>query len=136
MTEQTLPAVGASASVEHVFTQDDIATFARLSGDDNPVHLDEAAAQRMGFAGTIVHGMLAAGLISRLLGTQLPGPGTIYLRQELRFQRPIRPGQVVAATVTVVSRREDKPILELSTIVRSGGETAIEGSAAVLVRRP
>ncbi len=136
MTGPSLPGVGDSASVEHVFTQDDIAAFAQLSGDDNPVHVDEAAAKRMGFSGTIVHGMLAAGLISRLLGAQLPGPGTIYLRQELRFLRPILPGQMVVATVSVVSRRDDKPILELSTTVRSGEETAIEGFATVLVRRP
>lgn len=136
MTGPALPAVGDTASVEHVFTQDDVTTYARLSGDDNPVHLDADAAQRMGFDGTIVHGMLAAGLISRLLGTDTPGPGTIYLRQELRFRRPIAPGQSVRATVTVVSRRDDKPILELSTVITTGGEPAIEGSATVLVRRP
>ena len=135
MSELILPAVGDTASLEHVFTQEDIAAFAQLSGDDNPVHLDEAAARRMGFTGTIVHGMLAAGLISRLLGTKLPGPGTIYLRQELSFRHPIIPGEAVLATVSVVSRRDDKPILDLSTIVRSRGETAIEGSATVLVRR-
>ena len=135
MSELTLPAVGDTASVKHVFTQEDIAAFAQLSGDDNPVHLDEAAARRMGFTGTIVHGMLAAGLISRLLGTKLPGPGTIYLRQELRFQRPIIPGETATATVSVVSRRDDKPILDLATVVSVGSETAIEGSATVLVRR-
>lgn len=136
MNDSNLPEVGDTASVEHVFTQEDVATFARLSGDDNPVHLDEAAAQRMGFSGTIVHGMLAAGLISRLLGTRLPGPGTIYLRQELRFKQPILPDQAVVASVSVVGRRDDKPVLELSTVITSQGQTAIEGSATVLVRRP
>lgn len=136
MTDPSLPAVGDAASLEHTFTQDDVTTFARLSGDDNPVHLDEAAAQRMGFSGTIVHGMLAAGLISRLLGTRLPGPGTIYLRQELRFLRPIAPGQSVVATVSVSGRRDDKPILELATVITSDGDTVIDGSATVMVRRP
>lgn len=136
MTDLELPIVGDAASLEHTFTQEDVATFALLSGDDNPVHLDAVAAQRMGFPGTIVHGMLAAGLISRLLGTRLPGAGTIYLRQDLRFLRPILPGDSVLATVTVVGRREDKPILELATTVTSAGEVAIDGNATVLVRRP
>lgn len=135
MTDTNLPAVGDRATVEHVFSQADVAAFAHLSGDDNPVHLDAAAAVEMGFSGTIVHGMLAAGLISRLLGTRLPGPGTIYLGQELRFRRPILPGEPVTATVEVTGRREDKPIFELRTTVISAGETAIEGTATVLLRR-
>lgn len=135
MMDTNLPAVGDRATVEHVFSQADVAAFAHLSGDDNPVHLDAAAAVEMGFSGTIVHGMLAAGLISRLLGTRLPGPGTIYLGQELRFRRPILPGEPVTATVEVTGRREDKPIFELRTTVISAGETAIEGTATVLLRR-
>lgn len=135
MTDTNLPAVGDRATVEHVFSQADVTAFAHLSGDDNPVHLDAAAAVEMGFSGTIVHGMLAAGLISRLLGTRLPGPGTIYLGQELRFRRPILPGEPVTATVEVTGRREDKPIFELRTTVMSAGETAIEGTATVLLRR-
>lgn len=135
MTDTNLPAVGDRATVEHVFSQADVTAFAHLSGDDNPVHLDAAAAVEMGFSGTIVHGMLAAGLISRLLGTRLPGPGTIYLGQELRFRRPILPGEPVTATVEVIGRREDKPIFELRTTVISAGETAIEGTATVLLRR-
>ena len=134
MSEVAVPSVGDTASVEHVFTQEDVAAFARLSGDDNPVHLDDDAARRMGFSGTIVHGLLAASLISRLLGTRLPGPGTIYLQQQLRFLRPILPGRPVVATVSVVSRREDKPILELSPVISTEGETAIGGSATVIVR--
>lgn len=135
MTDRALPTVGDRASVEHVFTQADIETFARLSGDDNPVHLDADEGRRMGFAGSIVHGMLAASLISRLLGTELPGPGTIYLAQELRFRRPISPGEQVVATVEVTSKREDKPIFVLETTVTDGGEVAIEGRATVLLRR-
>lgn len=129
-----LPAVGERASIEHTFTQKDISDFAQLSGDTNPVHLDTDAARRMGFDGPIVHGMLAAGLISRLLGTKLPGPGTIYLRQELQFKRPIPPGVRVMATVEVVSLRNDKPIIELATTVTIGADTAIAGSATVLLR--
>lgn len=134
MTDRAVPVVGDHASIEHVFTQEDLETFARISGDDNPIHLDAEAGRRMGFAGTIAHGMLGASLISRLLGTQLPGPGTIYLAQELRFRRPIAPGETVMATVEVTSRRDDKPIFELATTVISGGEIAIEGRATVLLR--
>ena len=134
MTPEGLPDVGDRASIEHVFTQADIEAFSRLSGDDNPVHLDPEAGMRMGFAGTIVHGMLAASLISRLLGTQLPGPGTIYLSQQLRFRRPIAPGETVVATVEITSHREDKPVFEVETTVTVGSETAIEGHAAVLLR--
>lgn len=129
-----LPSVGERAELEHVFSQDDIAEFARLSGDDNPVHLDREAAVRMGFPGTIVHGMLAASLFSRLLGTELPGPGTIYLGQELRFRRPIEPGHLIKASVEIVSRRPDKPIFELETTLRVDDEVAIEGRATVLLR--
>lgn len=136
MTPDRLPAIGERTSIEHIFTESDIADFAELSGDKNPVHLDAVAARRMGFDGPIVHGMLAASLISRLLGTVLPGPGTIYLRQELQFRRPIPPGVPVIATVEVVSRREDKPIIELATTVSIGADTAIDGAATVLVRNP
>jgi acyl dehydratase len=136
MTQRELPPVGEKASVTHVFSQADIVEFARLSGDTNPVHLDTEAARVLGFPGTIVHGMLAAGLISRVLGTVLPGSGTIYLSQELRFRRPIAPGLTVVASVEVVSRRDDKPIFELATIVAVADEIAIEGNATVLVRIP
>lgn len=134
MSQPRLPSVGDRASLSHVFTREDVAEFARLSGDDNPVHLDDQAARQAGFAGIIVHGMLAAGLISRVLGTQLPGPGTIYLSQEMRFRRPVYPGQRVTPVVEVVVRREDKPIIELATRVEADGEVALDGTATVLVR--
>jgi acyl dehydratase len=96
--------------------------------------LNAAAAVAIGFEGAIVHGMLGASLISRLLGTTLPGPGTIYLSQELRFRRPIYPGIEATASAVIKSVRSDKPVYEIETIVRVGGEIAIEGSATVLLR--
>lgn len=126
-------AIGDRAAVTHVFRQEDVIAFAALSGDDNPVHLDHDAAIGAGFPGTIVHGMLSAALISRILGTMLPGPGTIYLGQEMRFRRAILPGDEVVATVEAVSRREDKPIWQLKTTVTVAGEVAIDGVATVLV---
>jgi acyl dehydratase len=129
-----LPRPGAHASVTHVFTRDDIAEYARLSGDDNPVHLDPAAARAAGFDDLIAHGALVMGLFSRLLGTQLPGPGTIYLGQELRFSRPIYADVTLTAHVEVVSLREDKPVVTLRTWVEAADATVIDGIATVLVR--
>ena len=128
-----LPAVGARASVERVFSQEDVETFARLSGDDNAIHLDPAAARSAGFEGTIVHGTLVMGLFSRLLGTQLPGPGTVYLGQELRFSRPVYPGATVRAHVEVTAVREDKPVITLRTWAETD-EVVMDGTATVLLR--
>lgn len=128
------PRVGDRASLTHVFSADDVAAFAGLSGDTNPVHLDAGAARAMGFEGPIAHGMLAASLISRVLGTELPGSGTIYLSQELRFRKPIYPGDRVLVEVEVLSARADKPIYELSTQLSTDEGLAIDGKAVVLVR--
>jgi acyl dehydratase len=125
--------VGARASVEHTFSADDIAAFAALSADDNPIHLDPRAAADAGFDAPIVHGVLVLGLISRVLGTELPGPGTVLLEQHLRYRRPVYPGQAVRAVVEVTSVREDKPIYGLRTWVEAE-EIVVEGDATVLVR--
>ena len=94
-------AVGQSASLERVVTQDVINTFADASGDFNPVHVDPAFAASTMFKGTIAHGMLSAAYISAVLGTQLPGPGAIYMGQSLKFRAPVRPGDKVVTTCTV-----------------------------------
>ena len=126
-------AVGARASVEHAFDVQDVASFALLCGDDNPIHLDAEAARAAGFERDIVHGALVTSLISRLLGTTLPGPGTVLLGQTFRFQRPVHPGDRLRATVEVTSVRDDKPIVTLRTWVESD-EIVIDGEATVLVR--
>jgi acyl dehydratase len=126
-------AVGASASIEHAFTLEDVAAFARLSGDENPVHLDADAARSAGFEREIVHGVLVVSLISRLLGTVLPGPGTILLGQELRYRRPVYPGDRLRATVEVTNVRADKPVITLRTTIETD-EVVVDGEATVLVR--
>jgi acyl dehydratase len=136
-----MPHPGDHAAVAHVFTQQDVEAFARLSGDDNPIHLDAGAARAAGFEGTIVHGTLVMGLFSGLLGTTLPGPGTVYLGQEVRFTRPVYPGVTVTAHVEVVSVREDKPVIVLRTWAETGSvagapETVLDGQATVLLRGP
>ena len=125
--------VGARATLEHTFTSAQVAEFARLSGDTNPIHLDPAVALVAGFDREVVHGVLVIGLISRLLGTQLPGPGTILLEQHLRYRRPVYPDELVRATVEVTSVREDKPVIGLRTWVETDA-VVLEGEATVVVR--
>lgn len=129
-----LPDVGASASLSKTVTDDDVRKFGEVSLDTNPVHFDEAVAAKTRFKGRIAHGMLAAGLISAVLGTQLPGPGTIYLGQTLSFKGAVRLGDTITARVTVKSRRPDKPILVLETVVvNQRDEVVLTGEATVLV---
>jgi acyl dehydratase len=130
-----MPAPGDHASIEHQFSRADVLAFARLSGDDNPIHLDDEAARAAGFTGVIVHGALVTSLISRLLGTRLPGPGTIYLGQETRFRSPVYPGDRLTAHVEVVSVREDKPVIVLRTWIEAA-DTVVDGQATVLFRPP
>lgn len=125
-------AVGDSASLSRTITQADVVAFADLVGDRNPVHVDEAYARETRFGRTIAHGMWAASLISAAIGTRLPGPGTLYLGQTLRFMAPVFPGDTVTATVTVTAIREDKPIATLSTVcVNQDGTSVLEGEATV-----
>lgn len=129
-------AVGDSAELSCVLTQRDIGLFAVVSGDVNPAHLDPEFAERSRFHGVIGHGMWGGALISAVLGTRLPGPGTIYLGQELRFVRPVRPGDAITARVTVRELRAEKGIAVLDcACVNQFGETVISGSAEVLAPR-
>merc|ERR1711916_285287 len=99
--------VGDCASVSHVLTMRDIQLFAVMSGDVNPAHLDEEYAKSDMFHGIIGHGMWSGSLISTVLGTQLPGPGTIYLDQSLKFLRPVKVGDTITATVKVKEKYND-----------------------------
>lgn len=126
--------VGDTASITRQITDKDICAFAELSGDHNPVHLDEAFAQTTRFGRRIAHGMLGASLISAVLGTELPGTGSIYLSQTLQFLGPVYIGDVLTARVTVTKVREDKSIVTLETVCENQrGETIIRGEAVVLV---
>ena len=131
-----IPPVGERASVEASFSIEDIRLFAKLSGDANPLHLDDSEGRALGFSGRIVHGMLTASLISRLLGTQLPGRGTIYLSQSMRFLRPVYPGEALRAEVEVTETRPEKGIVTLATKVWAQGELAVDGAAVVLMKDP
>jgi 3-hydroxybutyryl-CoA dehydratase len=126
-------AVGQSASFAKTVTEADIVKFAEVSGDDNPVHLDEAFAQTTMFKGRIAHGMLSAGFISTVIGTRLPGSGTIYMSQTLRFKAPVRIGDTVTATCTITEIIPEKRRAVLSTICKVGDTVVIEGEALVMV---
>lgn len=126
--------VGQRASLEKVFTDEDVRTFAKISLDANPVHLSEEYAQNTIFKGRIIHGFLSGSLISAIIGTILPGEGTIYLNQTMNFRKPVRVGEKIKATVEIVGIKEEKNILTLNTYCENErGEMVIEGSAVVKV---
>jgi acyl dehydratase len=126
-------AVGESAEVTREVGKTDIELFAVVSGDVNPAHLDHDYAANTRFKGVIMHGMWGGALISSLLGTRLPGPGTIYLSQSLAFKRPVCPGDQVTVRVSVKSKRDDKKLVTFDcSAVNQRGETVIEGEAVVL----
>lgn len=125
--------VGDSASFTKTVTESDINLYAGISGDFNPAHINAEAAKDSMFGQRIAHGMLSAGFISNVLGMQLPGPGTIYMGQELRFVRPVYIGDTVTATATVIERIVEKNRLKLETVVTNQrGEAVITGTATVM----
>ncbi len=114
-----------------------IEAFARLSGDRNPLHFDDDFARRVGFEGHIAHGAVTASLLSAVLGMDLPGPGSVFLEQRVRFLAPVRPGDTIRATLEVTKVREDKPIVILAaSVTRQDGVRAADGELVVLVRDP
>jgi 3-hydroxybutyryl-CoA dehydratase len=113
-------------------TAEDVAAFAAVSGDHNPVHLDEAYAKTTRFKGRIAHGMLVASFISTVLAAKLPGPGTIYLGQTLSFKAPVRLGDKVEISVTVSVVFAEKGRAILKTQCRVGETVVLDGEATVL----
>jgi len=128
--------VGDSAEITKTIEQSDIDAFASVTGDRNPVHVDEEFAKSTRFGKRIAHGMLTASLISAVLANKLPGEGSVYLGQTLQFVAPVFPGDEITARVTVKEIREDKPIVKLETIcMNQRGEVVIRGEATVLIHR-
>lgn len=125
--------VGMSARYERTVTVADIEAFAAVSGDHNPVHLDDAFAKTTRFKGRIAHGMLGASFISTAIASKLPGPGSIYLAQSLSFKAPVRPGDKVETVLTVSDVVRDKGRVVLKTQCRVGETVVIDGEATVLV---
>ncbi len=128
--------IGEKASLSHTVSASDVAEFARISGDHNPVHLDDEYARTTRFGGRIAHGMLTAGFISAVLGTKLPGPGGIYLNQTLKFTAPVRIGDTITATAEVTAYRDDKRIVTLKTdCINQRGELVLSGEAVLLMEK-
>ncbi|HEX7318294.1 MAG TPA: MaoC family dehydratase [Pyrinomonadaceae bacterium] len=126
--------VGDAAEMRKTIGDEEVRAFAELTGDHNPVHLDEEFAARTRFGRRIAHGMLGASLISAVLANELPGRGTVYLSQTLKFTAPVFLGDTVTARVVVKHVRDDKPVVTLDTIcTNQRGERVVEGEAVVLV---
>ena len=125
--------VGQKASFAKTITEADVYLFAGVTGDINPAHLNEEYAKNTLFKGRIAHGMLSAGLISAVLGVHLPGPGTIYMKQDLRFKAPVRFGDTITAEATVKEIIADKGRVVITTIcTNQEGTVVTEGEALVM----
>ena len=130
--------IGERAIVQRAFTEADVETFAALSGDRNPLHVDPIVAGNSRFGERIVHGALTASLISRLIGMDLPGQGAIYMRQETRFTAPVHLNEEIEASVEIIAIDLDRSRLTLSTTCRSliSGTIVLEGQALVKFEAP
>ena len=125
--------IGDNASLTKTFNDEDVRSFSEISGDKNPVHLDDEFAAQTQFKKRLVHGMLTAGLISAVLGTELPGPGSIYISQSINFRAPVFIGDAITATATIVKIREGKPIVTLETICKNQDDVVVLKGEAVLL---
>ena len=125
--------VGMTAAYAKTITDTDVVMFAGISGDNNPVHLNQDYAAATMFKGRIAHGMLCAGFISTVLGTKLPGPGAIYISQNLKFKAPVRVGDTVVARVTITEIVTEKKRVSLKTVCSVGETVVIDGEAVVMV---
>ena len=128
--------IGMKASRTQTITAEDVAAFARISGDNNPVHLDEAYAKKTRFGRRIAQGIFSAGIISAVLANDLPGPGCVYMRQSLDFKAPVYIGDTITATVEITNYRAQSRIATLKTVcTNQQGTVVIEGEAVVMVAR-
>lgn len=127
--------IGDSASFTKTITESDVYTYAGITGDLNPAHINEVEAEKGIFKTRVAHGMLTAGLVSAVLGMQLPGPGTIYLGQELKFTKPVYFGDTITAKVDVTEIIKEKILKLKTTCTNQKGEVVLEGVASVMPPR-
>jgi 3-hydroxybutyryl-CoA dehydratase len=125
--------LGQTASIARTVSEADILAFAGVSGDSNPVHVDEEFAASTMFKGRIAHGVLSVSYISTVIGTKLPGPGTIYLSQSVKFKAPVRIGDTVVTRVTITALEADKRRATLSTVCTVGDNEVTVGEAQILL---
>lgn len=125
--------IGDRAHFQKSISETDVRLFAEITGDNNPVHLNDIEAKESPFKERVAHGMLTAGLISAVLGAKLPGPGTIYLKQDLRFVAPVKIGDTIFAEVKIIEINKDKNIVKLNTICyNQNNSIVINGIATVM----
>lgn len=125
--------IGDKASFEKTITEADVYLYAGITGDLNPAHINQVEAEKSMFQGRIAHGMLTAGLVSAVLGMQLPGPGSIYLGQELKFLAPVRIGDTIKAEVEVIEKLDEKNRIKLNTIcTNQNGVEVLKGIATIM----
>lgn len=125
--------VGDKSSYSRTVTEADVVLFGGVSGDLNPAHFNEEYSKETMFKGRIAHGMLSASYISTVLGMKLPGPGTIYLSQELKFTAPVKFGDTITATVEVIEKLDDRNRIVLETIcTNQNGQVVVKGKATVM----
>lgn len=125
--------VGQKARIEKIFSLEEVIAYAKLTGDNNPLHVDSEYAKESRFGDNIVHGMFVMGVISKILGTVLPGNGTIYLGQDVKFKKPVYVNQKVMIQVEITQIEEERNLIYLSTSVwDTEGKCLVEGNAKVL----
>lgn len=129
-------AEGMTGEFSKVLSDSDVRAFADVSGDHNPIHIDEAYAKTTIFGGRIAHGMHTAGIISAALGSVFPGPGWVYIEQNLKFKAPVPVGSDVTATVVATKLIPEKGFVEFSTTCRVNGKVVLDGSATLMAPRP
>ncbi|MFW9856018.1 MAG: MaoC family dehydratase [Candidatus Thorarchaeota archaeon] len=128
--------IGQSADYIRTITENDIQRFAEVSGDHNPLHMDESFAKTTFFKGRIAHGMLSASFISTVLAMKLPGAGSVYLKQEVNFLKPVRIGDTITTRVKVQDKNDEKARITLkTTCTNQDGIVVLDGSAIVMVMR-
>jgi acyl dehydratase len=135
-TQPAAPRVGATARRTRTVTRRDIELFTAISGDRNPIHYDADLAVRSRFGGVVVQGGVTSGLLNALVAEQLPGPGSVFLEVAWRFRAPVRPSDVITATVVVLDAREDKPVTTLATSVTNQDDDVVLDGTAVVWRDP
>lgn len=125
--------IGQNAEYKRTITEEDIEKFAEVSGDHNPIHLDESYATKTFFKGRIAHGMLSVSFISTVLAQELPGPGSIYLKQDIDFRKPVRIGDTITARVEIIYKDDEKERITLrTTCVNQHDEIVVDGKAVVM----
>jgi len=125
--------IGDKAYFQKTITETDVYLYAGITGDLNPAHINQVEAEKTMFQGRIAHGMLTAGLVSAVIGMQLPGPGSIYLGQELKFMAPVRMGDTIKAEVEIIEKLDEKNRIKLNTIcTNQNGVEVLKGVATIM----